>query len=686
MQPVTWRIETSPLMDPQPFDAQPRRSTVVSRAEAWFQRHTDLVALAVIALGLLYRVSIALPSFLNPDEASNVLVAASPTLSTVIQRGIGGPHPVLYIVFLHFWRLLGTSDFMLRLPSILAGTAALWFVFRWLSAVFNRTAGMAGVIMLAFAPTPVALLVEVRQYPFLLMFASAGLLLLELAFQRRSAKAMAFSGLCFILALASHASAVWLLIALGTYGILRLLSERQPVAVTAAWVAGQITIAVLAAYGYLVQFSAIRGSPADLYARENWLRGHYFRPGEDNLFIFTARQTVAFFRYLTGLPAAGVIGATMLPATAGLLFVLGCRGAGGRAQHRTFGLVVLLPFVVACIAAIGRAYPYGGSRHDAVLFLPVAACLGYISSLLTARRILPVLGASALLVPAWIATARPAPDRIHPTNQRRGLIRAAISRIRETVPPDRIIFVDLLSQYMLRHYLCRDAAVATPSPPDEFAEYVCDNFRLVASTRFYTFSEESFGDEFARMVRAYRLHPGDTVQVVSATWGTNIVDRLYRFHKVIYPAATVLGANIGMFKLPVGEEITTADLLHEQQIVGQEFATFLRAMARSPEPRPAAVLLPAELDNDSLRALGSAVAARVVSYREFYQSVRAGQPLVSYLPALALWYLRSSERHPEFMRYMDDWENYMSGGCRFTMLGVNNDSIAGVYLVELAGE
>ena len=65
---------------------------------------------------------------------------------------------------------LGTSELVLRLPSVIAGTIFCWVFFKWLTRLLGPTAGWVGFILVSFLPPFVELSSEVRQYALLLCF------------------------------------------------------------------------------------------------------------------------------------------------------------------------------------------------------------------------------------------------------------------------------------------------------------------------------------------------------------------------------------------------------------------------------------------------------------------------------------------------------------------------------------
>ena len=152
----------------------------------WPPASSDLAPLLVLAAGFAARLALALGSFLNPDEALHDLLASQASLGLAYRAALTNAHPPLLILVLYYWRSLGQSELMLRLPSVLAGTACCWLVYRWLEQVTDRSTAFIGLLLFCFAPALVELSAEVRQYALLLFFASACLYLAERALREDS--------------------------------------------------------------------------------------------------------------------------------------------------------------------------------------------------------------------------------------------------------------------------------------------------------------------------------------------------------------------------------------------------------------------------------------------------------------------------------------------------------------------
>lgn len=77
----------------------------------------------------------------------------------------GEENPPLYYIVLHFWvNLFGTSEISLRFPSLMFGTASIWFVYVIGNELFNRNTGMLAALMLSLNSYHIYYSQEARTY------------------------------------------------------------------------------------------------------------------------------------------------------------------------------------------------------------------------------------------------------------------------------------------------------------------------------------------------------------------------------------------------------------------------------------------------------------------------------------------------------------------------------------------
>ena len=122
--------------------------------ESWLPSHLDLAAGVILIAGFLARLWAASGSFLNADEALHFRLANQSSLLEAYKQSLTGLHPPLFILLLHLWRGLGSSELWLRLPSVIAGTVFCWLFFKWLTLVAGKLSGFLGLMLVAPDTSP----------------------------------------------------------------------------------------------------------------------------------------------------------------------------------------------------------------------------------------------------------------------------------------------------------------------------------------------------------------------------------------------------------------------------------------------------------------------------------------------------------------------------------------------------
>src|SRR6266481_1017526 len=217
----------------------PAPSNRQHRLEDHFQAYPSLATASVLLLGFLLRLWKASGTFLNLDEAMHFLAAHKPSKAEAYRASLNLAHPPLLILLLNLWRRLGTSELVLRLPSVIAGTIFCWIFFKWLTRLLGPVAGWVGLALVSFLPPFVELSSEIRQYPLLLCFLIAAAYVLELALVENSAGKKVLFFVFLYLAMLTHFSAILFVGAVGLYSLWRLSSARLSQSVIAIWIAGQ---------------------------------------------------------------------------------------------------------------------------------------------------------------------------------------------------------------------------------------------------------------------------------------------------------------------------------------------------------------------------------------------------------------------------------------------------------------
>jgi hypothetical protein len=536
----------------------PASPTWLARLENQLKSASSLIAGFLLLFAFLLRVWKASGTFLNLDEAMHFLAAHKPTLTEAYQASLNLAHPPLLILLLHVWSKLGTSELFLRLPSVIAGTIFCWIFFRWLTRILGPSVGWVGFILVSLLPVFVELSSEIRQYPLLLCFMTAALYLLELALDENSAAKMAGFFLFLYLAMLTHFSAILFAGAVGGYSLWRLVSGLPSRRVIAVWTVGQVVALFLFIFLYLAQISKLKGG-ASAQHMQVLLANSYFHRGHDHLLGFIFARTFGVLQYTFGQLAVGDI--------AGLLFVVGVvlllmeKDSAGKnmpvqrgPSPRQFALLLTLPFVLNAIAAIVDLYPYGGTRHSAVLVPFAVAGVSLAILRLAGRRLVPALAVALLLVVICQAFGAPHRPYMRREDQARSNMTRALDAIRQQVSPDDVILVDFQTSFLLRFYLCPEITPDGALSAD-FRTYNCSGYRVISTTsETNVLTAPLFLRRYDEMVNAYSLKPGQTVWILQAGWDIALAQELRekvpQFRDL---KAESFGRNISLFKLNIGK-------------------------------------------------------------------------------------------------------------------------------------
>ncbi|MCC6453677.1 MAG: glycosyltransferase family 39 protein [Caldilineaceae bacterium] len=174
-------------IEPEPAVGQPGLSHDSARPFALSASHWSLRSLApsVVHVALIFVVGLGLRLlFLGSkslwlDEALSLGFAGNPP-QLLWGSGYDNAHPPLYYTLLHYWLLLGDSEFVLRLSSALAGSLAVPLGYALAASLGGRRLALSTAWLIALSPLLVWYSQELRSYSLLLMLS----LLAVLAFVR----------------------------------------------------------------------------------------------------------------------------------------------------------------------------------------------------------------------------------------------------------------------------------------------------------------------------------------------------------------------------------------------------------------------------------------------------------------------------------------------------------------------
>jgi hypothetical protein len=527
-----------------------------ARIDSWFDQHGNLWAYFLFGLGFLVRIWHASGTFLNSDEVMHFAAANQATWLQTYRVSLAISHPPLLIFVEHIWRHLGTSELMLRMPSILAGMAFCWFTFRWAETLFEKSVAWTIFAFVLFLPSTIELSTEIRQYALFLAFAMGSAYLLEQALAENSAGAMLLSALSLWLAIGSHFSAFLFAAALGIYAMWRIWTGRPSAAVISSWIAGQLVALGLCAFLYFTQIRHLSEYFGGQDATQGWmgnayLSHSYYVPGKANPLIFIVGRTIGVFQYIFRQLAVGDL--AFIFFIAGLVLIFRRRPFSSRVSSHQLGTFLLLPFAINCGAALVRAYPYGGTRHSSMLIpFGLAAVSIALAQLINRRALTGIASALLISLVCNISTAKELPY-VAPDAQRSSHMQAAMAFIHQ-IPASEPIFADVQTNLLLGHYLCNQRPVVSDRSIAGFVSYECGGHRVIASTTKYIFTARSFYNQWQEMVAKYHMQPGSKIWVAQMGWYTYVefeLENFPQFHIVPHD----FGPQIQIFYLTVGQSM-----------------------------------------------------------------------------------------------------------------------------------
>ena len=543
----------------------------------WLERRGDWVSVVVTILGFLARVWAAHGTFLNPDEALHFRLANQSSLALAYKESLTASHPPLLTIVLYYWRNFGTSELSLRMPSAIAGTVFCWMFYRWLSGVAGKLTGFIGLLFVAFLPPIVLLSAEIRQYALFLAFLASALYFLDAAFKEKSVIKMAAFSVCLYLAMLSHYSAFLFAAALGIYALVRIFAEAVPAPLVTLWAAGQFGALVLAGFLYKTHLAKL-GAGESRTVLQGWmseffLRRSYFDGSRDNPLVFVIGRSFGVFQFVFGQLAVGDL--------AGLLFLAAIvflvRGTARRNDSssvtgsRQLALLLALTFTFVCGASLAHFYPYGGTRHSALLAIPAVAGVSIALGQLSRGRLDRAVPLAVIIIFLCVVFGKEHQPYMQRADQNRTHMSEAIHFLRQSSNSSAPIFTDYESDLILGHYLCEQKPLRFEESVPNFEVFSCGGVRVVsASYKAATlFGAENFASSWNGLVRTYHLQAGDNIWVVQAGWRVDLAQELQnRFAEFHNLEVKSFGNNIRLFRLTVGQPIPA--------FAGQAGFTFLR--------------------------------------------------------------------------------------------------------------
>lgn len=467
------------------------------------------------------RAVIARGRYLVDDEALDYLLINQPSVLEAYRASLMQAHPPLYYFVLYYWHFLGSSELMLRFPSVIAGTVMPWFAFLWLKRLGNATAFLA-LLLLTFSPALIGFSTEVRPYAFLLLFLAAALWSLDRAFDRNSGGDMLLFGVFLCLAIFTQYSAIWVAFAMGIYALVRIFSGELKKAAIFGWIISQACALALLGFLWVTHLSKLHGSWMEAAVVNGYLKAEYFRAGE-NVIAFTWRTTAGAFVYLLARRYSFSLNIGLAGVVIALFFFFGAAllaaNHGGTIKSnlgstRMLGVLMFLPFVAGCGGALLGLYPYGESRHVAYLAPFAVAAIAFGIASLSKRALWTGIGATVALLIACNVYAEPT-EYMPAKDQATGLMVQAVKYIHETAPAGSVILVDYNSSLVARYYLCAGKRGAIRDYEADIGWLSCGEYKMARARAYdHLFSSENFGPVLLGMEKRFGWKEGQAIWLV----------------------------------------------------------------------------------------------------------------------------------------------------------------------------
>lgn len=264
-----------------------------------------------------------------------------------------GPDPPLFRVLMSPLARLASSEFVLRLPSVVFSVATVWLVWRWIARLGDRRLALVTAALLAIAPVQVHYAQEVSQYALAGMVGAAMLFAMQRVLDRGDGRDFVVLGASFVAALLTYYGLVFLIAAVDVVLLAHVLRAvdrarlRRLLVVNAA----VAVLAALLAWAMLAQ-------QYDEFAAQHLKPLVATHAPRELLALFGSlleANVLRFFWLPWSERAPRVL--LVLPA---MLVLLGVIGLLARGARWTTPLVVAIVCLAAmALAHVLGAYPFG---------------------------------------------------------------------------------------------------------------------------------------------------------------------------------------------------------------------------------------------------------------------------------------------------------------------------------------
>ncbi|NJN67418.1 MAG: hypothetical protein HC884_12250 [Chloroflexaceae bacterium] len=185
-----------------------------------------VVALTLLALGLrLYQLS----THSYWDDEIVTSIAARPPVGTIFwSSSTYSPHHLpLYYIIVHLWMSLGDGLVMLRMPSVLMGTACVPLLYLLGRELLPAPVPLIAAALLAVSPNQIVHSQQARMYPLLTLVVIIATLLFLRAWRNGGWLRWLWFGLSMMVGFSTHIYAPFSLLAFPVWALLDSLRQRR---------------------------------------------------------------------------------------------------------------------------------------------------------------------------------------------------------------------------------------------------------------------------------------------------------------------------------------------------------------------------------------------------------------------------------------------------------------------------
>ena len=187
------------------------------------------LVLGVLVLGLALRLHELDADSMWLDEIKTAIYSRKELLDIPVAQARGSVHPPLHYLVIHsFVALLGTSDWVIRLPSALLGSASIVLAYKLGESLWTRKEGLVGAFLLAVNAYHVQHSQEARHYALMVFLVLFSLGFLIRALRRGGIGSWLGFALCSSLGIYTHYFAFLVLPAQVAFALWMIWKGRPP--------------------------------------------------------------------------------------------------------------------------------------------------------------------------------------------------------------------------------------------------------------------------------------------------------------------------------------------------------------------------------------------------------------------------------------------------------------------------